>query len=86
MVEEGHSLHLHFGTRFRGHMKSWGENKFRVFFRAPGLDDWLVTFTAQDGRIRSMHVQESPWAPEWYDDRDNLGVFVSTRGTPKSPG
>jgi hypothetical protein len=57
-------------------MKSWGENQFRAFFSTPGIDDWLVTFAVRDDRIHSMHVQESPWAPAWYDDRDNLGVFA----------
>jgi hypothetical protein len=34
-----------------------------------------MTFTIADGKVASLRVQEAPWAPQWYDDRDDLGVF-----------
>jgi hypothetical protein len=76
VVEDRQGLRLNFGTRFRGEMRPWGENQFRVFFSTAGLDDWLVTFAVRDEHVHSLHVQESPWAPEWYDDRDDLGDFT----------
>ncbi len=66
---------LKYGTRFQGELKRWQRDAFRASFSNPSLDDWLVTFAATAGRITSLRVQESPWAPSWYDDRDDLGVF-----------
>ena len=74
--EQDGSLRLKFGRRFDGEMRSWQDDTFRAFFTGPLHHDWLVKFTVADGRVASLHVQEAPWAPEWYDDRDDLGIFV----------
>jgi CubicO group peptidase (beta-lactamase class C family) len=73
--EKDGSLRLQFGTRFLGELQTWGGDSFRVFFSNPRLDDWLVTFAIDEDKVASLKAQESPWAPEWYNDRDDLGVF-----------
>ena len=68
-------LSLQFGTRFEGELKHWQDDTFRAAFPNPRLDDWLVTFAVKEGTVAVMQVQESPWAPAWYDDADDLGEF-----------
>lgn len=68
-------LSLQFGTRFEGELKHWQDDTFRAAFPNPRLDDWLVTFAVKEGTVAGMQVQESPWAPAWYDDADDLGEF-----------
>jgi CubicO group peptidase (beta-lactamase class C family) len=72
--KDGH-LKLTFGTRFQGEFKAWQGDAFRVFFSNPLHHDWLVTFSVADGKVASLRAQEAPWAPQWYDDRDDLGEF-----------
>lgn len=74
-LERG-KLKLRFGTRFDGDLRSWDGDTCRAFFSNPRLDDWMVKFTVTDGKVAALAVQEAPWAPEWYDDRDDLGDFV----------
>ena len=69
-------LGIQFGTRFEGNLQHWKENDFRAFFHNPRLDDWMVSFTLKAGNVASLRAQESPWAPAWYDDADDLGEFV----------
>ena len=64
-----------FGARFAGKLEHWGDDAFRAFFHNPRLDDWLVTFGITDGKVTGLRVKESPWAPAWYDDADDLGAF-----------
>jgi CubicO group peptidase (beta-lactamase class C family) len=71
----GDRLSLQFGTRFDGALTHWQDNSFRATFPNPRLDDWLVTFDVREDAARSLRVKESPWAPAWYDDADDLGVF-----------
>jgi len=68
-------LRLQFGTRFDGELEHWQTDAFRSTFGNPRLDDWLVTFTLQNGAAAGLHAKESPWAPAWYDDADDLGDF-----------
>jgi CubicO group peptidase (beta-lactamase class C family) len=68
-------MSLHFGTRFEGELQHWQNDAFRAIFPNPGLDDWLVTFSISGGKVARLHVKESPWAPAWYDDADDLGDF-----------
>ncbi len=68
-------LNLQFGTRFDGQLQHWKNESFRAFFPNPRLDDWLVTFATQAGRVTSLRVKESPWAPPDYNDADDLGEF-----------
>lgn len=68
-------LSLQFGTRFKGELQHWEKESFRAFFPNPRLDDWLVTFAIQDGRITGLRAKESPWAPADYNDADDLGDF-----------
>ena len=76
VCEKNGQLLLKCGTRFNGAMKTWHGNSFRVFFSNPQLHDWLVTFNTRDQQAISLRVREAPWAPDWYDDRDDLGEFV----------
>jgi hypothetical protein len=76
VTERDGRLNLHFGTRFQGKLRAWQGDTFRAFFPNPRLDDWLVTFAVADRNVASLRVQEAPWAPSWYDDRDDLGEFV----------
>jgi hypothetical protein len=69
------SLSLKFGKRFDGELKHWDGDSFRAFFSNPGHVDWMVTFAVEGGRVAGLRAQEGPWAPEWYDDRDDLGIF-----------
>jgi CubicO group peptidase (beta-lactamase class C family) len=69
-------LALQFGTRFEGEMEHWRQDAFRTTFGNPRLDDWMVTFAIKDGHVASLRVKESPWAPAWYDDDDDLGEFL----------
>ncbi|MBI3862463.1 MAG: serine hydrolase [Planctomycetia bacterium] len=75
-------LKLKFGTHFHGDLKPWHGETFRAFFPNPRLDDWQVAFAISDGRVASLKVQEAPWAPQWYDDRDDLGEFVRKQERP----
>ncbi len=68
-------LGIRFGTRFDGTLNHWKDEAFRAFFPNPRLDDWLVTFSIQDKSISRLHIKESPWAPAWYEDADDLGEF-----------
>jgi CubicO group peptidase (beta-lactamase class C family) len=70
------ALGIRFGTRFEGDLEHWHEDAFRATFPNPRLDDWLVTFTIADSEATKLRVKESPWAPAWYDDADDLGEFV----------
>lgn len=74
--EQDGGLKLRFGPRFTGELRSWQGDAYRAFFTSPLHHDWLVTFSMTDGQVASLHVQEAPWAPAWYDDRDDLGTFV----------
>ncbi len=74
--EQDGRLKLRFGPRFHGELRSWQDDTFRAFFTNPLHHDWLVKFTVAESQVASLHVQEAPWAPTWYDDRDDLGVFV----------
>ncbi|MEX2139063.1 MAG: serine hydrolase [Pirellulales bacterium] len=69
-------LGLRFGTRFEGELEHWQNDAFRATFGNPRLDDWMVTFAIKDGEVAGLHVKESPWAPAWYDDADDLGEFL----------
>jgi CubicO group peptidase (beta-lactamase class C family) len=69
-------LQIEFGTRFEGKLEHWKEHDFRAFFRNPRLDDWLVKFTLTAGEVAGLRVKESPWAPAWFDDADDLGEFL----------
>lgn len=75
VTKTGSQLELQFGTRFRGRLIDWERDSFRAFFPNPRLDDWLVKFNVDDKRVGSLEVQEAPWAPQWYEDRDDLGNF-----------
>lgn len=75
VVEQAGKLRLKFGTRFQGELRARHGDTFRAFFTNPRLDDWLVTFATADEKVASLQVQEAPWAPPWYDDRDDLGIF-----------
>lgn len=75
MIAKAGRLKLQFGTRFDGELKTWQGDIFRAFFPNPCLDDWLLTFATTGDRVTSLRVQEAPWAPQWYDDRDDLGIF-----------
>jgi CubicO group peptidase (beta-lactamase class C family) len=79
VTEQRGRLSLQFGTRFEGEMKHWDGDSFRVFFKNPGHDDWLVTFDLEGDRLTSLGAREAPWAPDWYDDRDDLGDFRRQR-------
>ena len=68
-------LRLQYGSRFDGKLQHWEDDIFRALFPNPRLDDWLVTFNISDGKVTGLHVKESPWAPAWYDDADDLGEF-----------
>ena len=72
---EAELLRIRFGTRFVGGLIHWQQDAFRAMFANPRLDDWLVTFTIQDQEVAGLHIKESPWAPAWYDDADDLGDF-----------
>jgi CubicO group peptidase (beta-lactamase class C family) len=76
VTEKDGQLNLTFGTRFQGEFKPWQGDAFRVFFSNPRHHDWLVTFAVTGGKVASLRVQEAPWDPQWYDDRDDLGEFV----------
>lgn len=69
-------LSLQFGTRFEGELKHWQNDTFQATFPNPRLDDWLVTFSVKEGAVAAMQVKESPWAPAWYDNADDLGEFL----------
>ncbi len=69
-------LALRFGPRFQGELRTWQGDAFRAFFASQRHHDWLVKFSVADGNVASLQVQEAPWAPAWYDDRDDLGVFA----------
>lgn len=71
-------LALRFARRFSGHLEHRTGDAFRAYFDNPMLNDWLVTFALDRGQVVSLHAQEAPWAPEWYDDRDDLGNFRRT--------
>ena len=75
VVAKDDKLRLRFGTRFDGGLEHWQNNSFRVMFPNPRLDDWLVTFTVGESEVTALRVKESPWAPAWYDDADDLGEF-----------
>jgi hypothetical protein len=75
VADKDGQLTLRFGNRFLGVLEPWQGDTFRAFFPNPRLDDWLVTFKVAEGRVVSLRAQESPWAPEWYEDRDDLGEF-----------
>jgi CubicO group peptidase (beta-lactamase class C family) len=68
-------LRIRYGTRFDGSLSHWKADSFRAFFPNPRLDDWLVTFSFKDEAVVGLHIKESPWAPAWYDDADDLGEF-----------
>jgi CubicO group peptidase (beta-lactamase class C family) len=68
-------LLIQFGTRFLGGLEHWQQDVFRATFANPRIDDWLVTFTIQGQEILGLHIKESPWAPPWYEDADDLGDF-----------
>lgn len=68
-------LSLQFGTRFEGELQHWENDAFRAVFPNPRLDDWFVTFVGKDGVVTGIQAKESPWAPAWYDDADDLGEF-----------
>ena len=68
-------LRIHYGTRFDGSLSHWKGDSFRAFFPNPRLDDWLVTFSGKDQAVVSLQIKESPWAPAWYEDADDLGEF-----------
>jgi CubicO group peptidase (beta-lactamase class C family) len=76
VAEQGGSLRIQFGTRFDGALEHWKDEEFRALFDNPRLDDWLVTFTIKAGEIAGLRVKESPWAPAWYDDADDVGEFL----------
>jgi hypothetical protein len=78
VTENAGKLSLRFGTRFVGELKAWQGDVFRAFFPNPRLDDWLVTFAAKNGVVTSLRARESPWAPAWYEDADDLGDFQRT--------
>jgi hypothetical protein len=69
-------LGIRFGTRFDGELSHWQEESFRATFPNPRLDDWLVTFHVNAGQVAGLRIKESPWAPAWYEDADNLGEFL----------
>ncbi len=73
--EKDGRLRLQFGTRFQGELQVWEGDTFRALFPNPLLDDWLITFTIAGDKVASLKAQESPWAPQWYDDCDDLGLF-----------
>lgn len=75
VTSKDNNLQLQLGTRFDGRLEHWQNDEFRAFFPNPRLDDWLVTFKVEDGAVKSLHAKESPWAPAWYDDADDLGEF-----------
>ncbi len=75
ITERDGRLGLQFGTRFKGEMRHWDKESFRTFFPNPRLDDWLVTFAIQEGRVTGLRGKESPWAPADYNDTDDLGDF-----------
>ena len=68
-------LRLQFGTRFDGKLQPWGGDTFRAYFPNPRLDDWRVTFATSHERVTGLRIKEAPWAPDWYDDADDLGEF-----------
>jgi Domain of unknown function (DUF3471) len=68
-------LSLQFGTRFQGQLQHWQDDAFRAQFPSPRFDDWMVTFAVNDEKVTGLHVKESPWAPAWYEDQDDLGEF-----------
>ncbi len=51
---------------------------FVIFPDLTQLDDWLVTVAAKDVVVTSLRARESPWAPAWYEDADDLGEFQRT--------
>ena len=75
ITAETELLTIRFGTRFVGGLEHWQQDIFRATFANPRLDDWLVTFSIQDQEVVGLHIQESPWAPPWYEDADDLGNF-----------
>ena len=36
----------------------------------------LADDAQRGGAAAAMQVKESPWAPAWYDDADDLGEFL----------
>jgi hypothetical protein len=68
-------LRIRFGTRFVGSLEHWQQDTFRATFENPRLGDWLVTFAIQGQEVVGLHIKESPWAPLWYEDADDLGNF-----------
>jgi hypothetical protein len=75
IAPNGDRLTLRFGSRFEGELRHWQNDAFRVLFSNPLLDDWLVTFAVKEGTVTGLHVKESPWAPAWYEDAEDLGTF-----------
>lgn len=73
---EANELRLNFGTRFEGKISHWMHDQFRVVFESDSHDDWMLTLSTAGGSVKSLHIRESPWAPAWYDDADDLGEFV----------
>ena len=75
IAEKEGKLILQFGNRFEGELQHWEKESFRAFFPNQRLDDWLVTFETQNGRVIRLGVKESPWAPADYADAEDLGEF-----------
>lgn len=76
----GH-LGLQFGSRFHGQLTHWSNESFRATFDDPMHEDWMVTFRSSGGRTTAMTVKEMPWAPEWYEDAEDLGTFDRRRNS-----
>jgi len=68
-------LRLQYGNRFRGVVTHWTGNSYRVFFHKQTHHDWLLTFDFSLSGATSVTIRETPWAPEWYDDAENMGLF-----------
>lgn len=66
---------MDFGPRFRGPLRHWHDDVFRAQAAEPLRGDLRLTFQVESGRVHALKVHESPWAPDWYDDRDDLGDF-----------
>lgn len=73
---EKDQLTLRCGARFDCRLEHWQHDSYRALFPNPNLNDWLVTFLVKDGAVVSLRAQDTPWAPAWYDDHDDLGEFV----------
>jgi hypothetical protein len=69
------SLALEFGSRFHGQLTHWSKDSFRVHFDNPMQEDWLLNFKFAEHQIKALDVSVAPWAPDWYEDGQQLGEF-----------